>query len=338
MKRTGQQVLVVAAASVALLGCRQEPAGQSQQSTPAPQASAAVVATPIAATTGYADVQGARHYFQVLGDLKSGKTPLLVLHGSFMSADAMVPLVERFARTRPVIALDARGHGRTPDIAGPMTYEQLADDAAGVLAALGVKTADVLGYSMGGTTAIVMAIRHPERVNKLIPVSAPYSHQGWYPEVLKAFEQWSPDMLAGSGLEADYKRLSATPDALPALIAKLMVLEKAPYAWPEARIRELDDRTMVVVGDADGVQLDHAIELFVLRGGGDRETAVKGFLAEAPRARLAVLPGTSHIGMLARPQLIVDVVTPFLDDEKPPLPDDFLQPGPGKTPAEAAKQ
>jgi pimeloyl-ACP methyl ester carboxylesterase len=191
---------------------------------------------------------------------------------------------------------------------------------------------------MGGTTAIVMAIRHPEKVNKLIPMSAPYSHQGWYPEVLKAFEQWSPTMLAGSGLEAEYKRLSPTPDALPALVAKLKVLENAPYAWPEARVRELDDRTMVIIGDADGVQLDHAVKLFLLRGGGDREAAVKGFMAEAPRARLAVLPGTSHIGMLARPQLIVDVVTPFLDDEKPPLPDNFLQPGPGKPPAEVPKK
>lgn len=337
MRRTVQPVLVVAAASVALLGCKQQPAGHRQQSAPAAQGSA-VVASPIPATTGYADVKGTRHYYEVTGDLKSGKMPLFVLHGSMMSADAMAPLVERFAKTRPVIALDARGHGRTPDIAGPITYELLADDAAGVLVALNVKIADVLGYSMGGTTAIVMAIRHPERVNKLIPVSAPYNRQGWYPEVQKAFEQWSPDMLAGSGLEAEYKRLSATPDRLPALIAKLMVLEKSPYAWPETRIGELDDRTMVVIGDADGVQLDHAMKLFVLRGGGDREAAVKGFLPDAPRARLAVLPGTSHIGMLARSQLIVDVVTPFLDDEKPPLPDNFLQPGPGKTPAEAPKK
>jgi hypothetical protein len=79
-------------------------------------------------------------------------------------------------------------------------------------------------------------------------------------------------------------------------------------------------------------------QLFGLRGGGDREAAAKGFWPDVPRARLAVLPGTSHIGLLARSQLIVDVVTPFLDDEKPPLPDDFLQPGPGKTPASASQK
>jgi len=269
----------------------------------------------------------------VRGDLKSGKTPLLVLHGSFMSADGMAPLVERFARTRTVIALDARGHGRTPDIAGPVTYELLADDAAGVLAALGVKAADVYGYSMGGIAAIALAIRHPERVNKLIVVSAPYNREGWYPEVGKSFEQWSPNMLAGSGLEADYKRLSPTPDSLPVLLAKHKVMETAPYGWPDARIRALNAPTMVVVGDADGVQLEHALKFFALRGGADRKAAVQGFLADAPRARLAVLPGTSHIGVMARAQLVVDVVTPFLDDEKPRMPDNFLKPGPGGVPA-----
>jgi pimeloyl-ACP methyl ester carboxylesterase len=202
----------------------------------------------------------------------------------------MTALTERFARTRPVIALDSRGHGRTPDIAGPVTYELLADDAAGVLAALDVRNADVFGYSMGGLTAITMAIRHPERVNKLIVVSSPCNREGWFPATMKGFEKWSPEMLAGTGLEAEYKRLSPRPDALPALVAKHKALETASQGWSEAAMRNLAARTMVVVGDADGVQLDHAVKLFVLRGSGDREAAVKGFLADAPRARLVSCP------------------------------------------------
>ena len=328
--------------SLALLGCEQQPARPAQQSTPQTPApgAGATAPTPAAATparTGYADVHGARHYYQVYGDLASGGTPLLVLHGSLMSADAMAPLAVRFARNRPVIALDARGHGRTPDVPGPITYERLADDAAGVLQALHVPTADVLGYSMGGTTAIVLALRHPERVRKLIPVSGPYSREGWYPEVRAGFDRWSPTMLAGSGLEAEYRRLSPTPDGLGGLILKLKAMETAPYAWPEDRIRALGAPTMVVVGDADGEQLVHAVRLFGLRGGGDREAATTGYLAAAPRARLAVLPGTSHVGMMARAQLLVDVVTPFLDDETPPLPDNFLKPGPGVVPPERPK-
>jgi pimeloyl-ACP methyl ester carboxylesterase len=331
-------IVLAPVALLALLGCERESVGQGRRSTAAAPDSAAVTAahTP-PARTGYANVNGARHYYEVRGDLKSGKTPLLVLHGSFMSADAMAPLVERFARTRPVIATDARGHGRTPDVPGPMTYELLADDAAGVLAALGVETADVLGYSMGGLTATALAIRHPERVRKLIPVSAPFSKRGWHAVVRKGFDQWSPTMLAGWGLEAEYRRLSPTPDSLPALITKHKAQEVADYGWPEAQIRALRQPTMVVLGDADGVSLEHAIRMFELRGGNDGEAAAKGFLAAPPRARLAVLPGTSHIGLAARPQLVVDVVTPFLDDETPPLPANFLKPSPGEAPAAGPK-
>ena len=325
--------MITAVTSLMLVGCDRESARKDQPSSPAARGAAAIAATPSAARTGYVDVNGAHQYYEVRGDLRSGKMPLVVLHGSLMSADAMAPLVERFARSRPVIALDARGHARTRDIPGPITYELLADDVAGILAALGVAKADILGYSMGGTTAIVLAVRHPERVNKLVSISGPYSPEGWYPEVREGFGQWSPTMLAGTGLEAEYKRLSPTPDGLLTLIPKLKAMETAPWGIPEARVRALSARTMVVVGDADGLQLDYAMKLFALRGGGDREAAVNGFLADAPRARLAVLPATSHVGMMARPQLIVDVVTPFLDDEKPPMPANFLKPGPGEAPA-----
>lgn len=99
-----------------------------------------------AAKTGHVDVAGAAIHYQVHGDLASGKTPLLVLHGAFMSADSMKPLVDPFAAERPVIAIDARGHGRSGGVDGPLSYEQMADDAATVLAKLGVKQADVLGY------------------------------------------------------------------------------------------------------------------------------------------------------------------------------------------------
>jgi pimeloyl-ACP methyl ester carboxylesterase len=77
--------------------------------------------------TGYADVNGARFYYQIYGDLNSQRSPLLVLHGAYMPSDAMAPLIRPFMVSRPVIALDARGHGRTGDVPGGITYEQLAN-------------------------------------------------------------------------------------------------------------------------------------------------------------------------------------------------------------------
>jgi pimeloyl-ACP methyl ester carboxylesterase len=246
-----------------------------------------------------------------------------MLHGTFMSGDAMMPLIEQFAGTRPVIAIDQRGHGRTGDLPGPITYEMLADDAAGVLDALKVSSADVLGYSMGGTAALFMATRHPEKVGKQVIVSAPSGRDGWYPVVQQSMAQMTPEMFAGTPLEAEYQRLSPTPNAFPTLVEKMRDLER-DYSQSDAAIRAIDDKTMIVVGDADGVPLEHAITLFRLRGAGDMTAAAQGFLTEAPRARLAILPATSHIGVLAEAKLLAEIVTPFLEDAKPVTPPGFL--------------
>ena len=278
-----------------------------------------------AARVGVADVDGARIHYQVYGDIASGKTPLLVLHGSFMSADAMRPMIEPFAASRPVIAIDQRGHGRTGDLPGPITYEMLADDAAGVLQALNVPEADVLGYSMGGTAAFFLAIRHPNRVGKQIIVSGVSRRDGWYPEVQRSFAEWEPEMFAGTPLEAEYKRLSPTPDAFPTLVEELSAMDTANYDRSNEAIRSIDGKTMIIVGDADGAQLEHAVELFKLRGGGDVKAAMQGFLAESPRARLAILPGTSHTGMMVETKLLAQVATPFLDDVKQPMPPGFFK-------------
>jgi pimeloyl-ACP methyl ester carboxylesterase len=293
-----------------------------------PRAASAPAQSPARAAPakdGFADVDGGRIHYQVYGDLASGKTPLLVLHGSIMSAEQMRPMIEPFTASRPVIAIDQRGHGRTGDLPGPITYEMLADDAAGVLQALNVPTADVLGYSMGGTAAFFMAIRHPDRVGKQIIVSGTARRGGWYPEVQASFAKWTPEMFAGSPLEAEYKRLSPTPEAFPTLIEELSDMDTANYDRSDEAIRSIDDKTMIIVGDADGMQLAYAVELFKLRGGVDVKEAMQGFLSEVPRARLAVLPGTSHTGMMVEAKLLAQLAIPFLDDAKPEMPPGFLK-------------
>ncbi len=318
--------LFVVAIPFALVGCD----GRSANSTPSSVTTAnetpgqtSTLSTPT--RTGYADVVGGRIAYQVYGDLSSGKTPLLVLHGSFMSGDTMKPILEPFVATRPVIAIDARGHGRSGDLPGPITYELMADDGAAVLAALNVPIADVLGYSMGGTTAVVMAIRHPQRVGKQIILAAPSRRDGWYPEVIQGLAQVTPAIFAGTPVEAEYKRLSPTPDKFATFVEEVIDLEEVTYASSNDAIRAINDKTMIIVGDADGVALEHAIEMFKLRGGGDREAAKRGFISGAPRARLAILPATSHIGIMAEAQRIAALATPFLDDLGPPRATGFFE-------------
>ena len=277
-----------------------------------------------APTDGYANVGGSRFYYQLYGDLGSAQTPLVVLHGAYMSSAAMAPFIRPFVGNRPVIALDARGHGRTGDLPGRFSYEQLADDTAAVLNALNVKRADVLGYSMGAVTAIKMAVRHPTLVGKQIVLSGTFSRAGWYPEVNEVLAQATPDAFAGTLLESEYKRLSPTPTAFPKLVSDIRALDAANYDSSDDDVRRIAGKTMIVLGDADSVQLEHAIALFRLRGGGDTKVAVEGFMTDAPRARLAVLPGTAHIGMVANADVIGQLAIPFLDDRTPTTPPGFL--------------
>ncbi|MBY4637612.1 alpha/beta hydrolase [Sphingopyxis sp. XHP0097] len=263
-------VVALGAASPALLA-----------QTPAARTAATAEAAPT--RSGHAEVAGARFYYEVHGDPASDKTPLLVLHGAFMSGEAMRPFVTPFVASRPVITIDARGHGRTGDIGGTMSYDQLADDAAGVLAALGVKRADVLGYSMGGSTAIALAVRHPRLIDKQVVVSG------------------------GASLVEAIKHIDAVP-----------------FAYSDAQLRAIPGKTMIVLGDADGLTLDHAVKLFRLRGGSDLATATQGFMTAPPKARLSVLPGTSHIGIMAEAATIAAQALPFLDEQTPPMPEGFF--------------
>lgn len=262
-------------------------------------------------------------HYDIVGDLKSAKTPLLVLHGAYMSADSMAAIVDRFARTRPVIVLDQRGHGRTGDGPGPITYEALADDAAAVLDAAGVRQADVFGYSMGGGAAIQLAIRHPAKVAKLVTASAGTRLDAAYKEVLAGIGQITPAVFDNTPIRKEYDRLAPRREDFPVLVEKLKVLDATPFDWGTG-MKALKHKTMIVMGDYDIMGPEHGVEMFRMRGGGAPALAAQGFLSAPPPARLLVLPGTSHIGIMAEAETVVAATVPFLDDATPPMPAGFF--------------
>jgi hypothetical protein len=88
----------------------------------------------------------------------------------------------------------------------------------------------------------------------------------------------------------------------------------------DAQMRGIPAKTMIIVGDADGVRPEHAVAMFKLRGGGDEEAAATGMLAKVPAARLVILPATSHIGISGEAKVLESMVTPFLDDAPPANP------------------
>lgn len=317
------RLAVVAAASVLVMAAAGSPAIAR---TPAPAATAASVTAQTAEHS--AAVEGGEVRYFVYGDLASGKTPVLVLHGAFMSSDAMKPLTDLIT-DRPMIVVDQRGHGRTGDLPGPITYEALADDAAAVLADAGVARADVVGYSMGAGAALQLALRHPERVDHLVIASVAFNEAGNLPGFIQMMDGITPEIFAGTPMEAEFKRLAPDPDAFASVVEKIKVMDQG-QDWPAEQIRALTSPTFIIVGDHDIVRPEHAVELYRLRGGGDTARASQPFLTGAPPARLAILPGASHIDVFGDPALLAAMILPFLDDATRPRPPGLFEDVPGE--------
>jgi pimeloyl-ACP methyl ester carboxylesterase len=249
-------------------------------------------------------------YYEIHG---TGGIPLLLLHGGLFNIDLQFgELLPSLAATRQVIAVDFQGHGRTNDIDRPLTIANLASDVAGLLRHLNVAQVDVFGYSLGGGTAIELGVRSPEMVRKLVVSSASFQPEGARPENAGAMGEMKVEMIAGTPMEQEYLAKSPNPDQLQALLDKIGEFSGTFKGWTEAEIEAIAAPTLITVGDCDMIRLEHAIRFLQLRGGD-----VNGDFVGVPASQLAVLPGTTHFFGLARPELVLALVVPFLDAPLP---------------------
>ena len=150
-------------------------------------------------------------------DVHGRGAPVGVLHGSFMTiSNNWTKWIGELSKTRKVIALEMQGHGRTADIKRDFTFENLADDVAALLDYLKIPTADLIGYSMGGGVAMQCAIRHPEKVRKVVIISAVFRHDGWVKGAARRVPATHvAEVFKGTPVETSYKELSPTPDEFP---------------------------------------------------------------------------------------------------------------------------
>lgn len=264
--------------------------------------------------SGYSDVNGLKMYYEVYG---KGK-PVILLHGSFLNIPLnwahVVPLL---AKDRKVIVAEMQGHGHTRDIDRPLSYESMADDVSGLLHSLKVERADVLGYSMGGGVAFQVAIRHPEQVRRLVVLSGVYAHDGWWPDAEASFAKMSADMFKGSPIEKQYVSLGNDRAHFPNFVTKVIGVDLTPYDWSKDA-KKIEAPLFMAIGDADGVRYEHALELFRAKGGGRM-----GDMHGLPKSRLAILPGTTHVGMMQRMNWLVPMITDFLDSDLHTAPPTF---------------
>jgi pimeloyl-ACP methyl ester carboxylesterase len=261
----------------------------------------------------YASVNGMNMYYEV-----SGKgEPLIVLHGAYMNIISMGEIIPQLARTHNVFALELQGHGRTNDINRPITYPNLADDVAAFMDAVGLKKANVLGYSMGAITGLQFAIRHLEKVNKLIFISGAYDIEGWQPEFKSFIPQMTVEIFLNMPFADEYPKLAPNPHGFPALVEKMIALEKEPMAL-EDNVKKLKVPVLIISGDADAPTLEHMITMFQLLGGGIMGDMDKPL----SDSRLAIMPATSHTAVITQIDLLKLFIEPFLKDE---IPEGFFQ-------------
>lgn len=256
-------------------------------------------------TTGYAPVNGLKMYYEIHG---RGE-PVVLLHGAFMTITSNWDgWIGELAKTRKVIAIEMQGHGRTGDTRPEFSSDHLADDVAALLGHLGIPRADVIGYSMGGGVAMRVAVRHPDRVRKVVVISSPFRRDGVIPEGQEALRNLTAEVFKGSPIESEYRRLSPTPDQFARFIERMVAANNNGIDLTADQLQATTAPMFFIHGDADGIRLDHVAEMFRLKGG-----EVHGDMRPRSASRLAVLPNTTHVTLMDRMSTIVPMVNDFLD-------------------------
>jgi pimeloyl-ACP methyl ester carboxylesterase len=255
--------------------------------------------------TGYAPVNGLKMYYEIHG---SGK-PVVLLHGAFMAiTDDWRVWINELAKTRKVIAVEMQGHGRTADIKRDITYENLADDVAGLLDYLKVPGADIIGYSLGGGVAMQCAIRHPQKVRKVVSISAPIRREGWVKDANDFWPNFIWEMMKGTPAETEREKLNPTSGSFPDFFNHIKAAAMRPYDFGADKLKATKAPIFFIHGDADGVRLDHITEMYRLKGGD-----LHGDMQPHPESRLAILPDTTHVTLMNRMTTIVPMVNDFLN-------------------------
>lgn len=241
----------------------------------------------------YASVNGLKMYYEIHG---TGQ-PLVLLHGAFGFVEGWATVLPSLARTHQVIAIELQGHGHTNDLERPLAYEQMADDVAALMQHLKINDADVFGYSMGGTVALGVAIRHPELVRRLAILGACAGNlkDAFEPKAYNQFLSIPAD-FAPPVLKAPYDRMSPDPSQWPALVAKIKNLGRDFKGYSAAELKSIKAQTLIMIGDREGIRPEHAVEIYRL----------------IPKTQLAIFPGGDHFMLFQQPEKVLAALAPFL--------------------------
>lgn len=211
----------------------------------------------LAFKSGYSEVNGLKMYYEIYGEGK----PLVLIHGGGSTIQTTFGrVIPMLAKHRQLIAVELQAHGRTSDRDREVSFEQDADDVATLLKNLNILKADFFGFSNGGTTALQIAIRHPELVDKLIAASALCKRNGVPSQFWGFMEQARLENMPEQ-LKEGYKKVAPDTSGLQVMHdkdAKRMVDFKD---IPDEKIKLIKAPTIIIIGDKDVITPEHAIEM-----------------------------------------------------------------------------
>jgi pimeloyl-ACP methyl ester carboxylesterase len=258
----------------------------------------------------YADVNGLHLYFERHG---AGR-PLVVLHGGLGSGEMFGPILPILSANHEVILPDLQGHGRTADIDRPIEAGHMADDIAALIEHLGLQQPDLIGYSLGGGVAMHLAFRYPEKIRKLVAVSAHIRRDAIPAEMLAQQAQVNANAVAflrDTPMYQNYQRVAPRPDDFATLLDKIGASMANDFDFSE-QVRNLEVPTLVAAADADMAPPSHYVEIFKLLDGGLRDGGWMGEGRPKGGHALAILPGLTHYNMAESP-LLAAAALDFLD-------------------------
>jgi len=263
------------------------------------------------AETGYAPVNGIKVYYEVYQSAgrASGKdTPIVLIHGAFMTIEGnWAELIPELSKTRKVIAVEMQGHGHTPYSDRKFDIATLANDVEGVMNYLKLDSADVAGYSMGGSVAYALTIQHPKRVKRLVIISSTYKSTGWLPFVNTAFKNLTPEIFDNSPMKEAYDAVAPDKTKWTRFIEQMLAFIGKPFDFGDNNIAKITSPVLIIAGDNDGLDKVELMKTYQLLGGG-----VSADMAPMPSSHLAIIPAQSHVSVMDQSKIIVGYLNDFL--------------------------
>lgn len=254
--------------------------------------------------SGYAPVTGTKVYYEVYGQ----GTPVVLLHGAFMTIDMnWGQLIPELSKTRKVIALELQGHGHTPYSDRKLSHTTLASDVEKVMDHLKIDSADVAGYSFGGSVAYAFAIQSPNRLRKLVIISAAHKSNDWLPEINNAFKNMKPELFANSPMQAAYDAVAPDKTKWTKFLEQMIVSAGTPFDLGDNNITRIKSPVLLIAGDNDGMDKMELIKTYQLLGGN-----VCADFGAKPKSQLAIMPAQGHVSMMTQTTTILNYMNNFL--------------------------